>query len=718
MDDSKITKKKGLALAEAFPPADDAAWRAEAEAILKGTPFEKALITPTYEGFSLDPIYSASGADALPHRQETPGAGLRVRGQSAAGYHGKGWKISQEIIEGTPESFSKVARAELAGGQNELNIWFDLPTRTGHDPLGEVTPGIARCGVSASTLADFESLFEGIHLNMISVFLRAGHAPAAVFALFAALARKRGHDLVELEGAVECDPLHMHLAPGGGIRPWSVLLDEMEGLLRTGLTTLPRFHMVTVQGHGYHDAGASGAQELAFVLASALTYLREMEARGLPVAEVAARTRLSFSVGSPFFLEIAKLRAARLLWNRILEVLGVPEAGRRCHLHARTSLFNKTRLDAHSNMLRVTSEAFAAVLGGCDSLHIGPFDEVLREPDAFSRRIARNVHHILAEECDLTKVIDPVGGSYAIEHLTDQLAAAAWKIFQEIETAGGMKQALSDGLPQKWVRATMSARRGNFHRRRDILVGTNQYPEAQPRTLEPHAIDFNAIARARTDAVQAHAASRNTAQVSAALEALNAAPTPAKRIDAAIHAAGAGASLGELCEASRAATADVLEAISVEPLESRRLAEDYEELRAAAAQTGTPARILQLNIGPSRRYRLRADWTTAFFQVAGFTVEADEDFADADAAVAAVRSQKPAIAIITSDDETYAATVPALAKAVKAALPEVHLLLAGAPGENETAWKAAGIDDFIHVRVNNYEANKNLLTRLGRTLPR
>ncbi len=703
-----------LGLAESFPaPAADR-WRKEAEALLKGAPFEKVLMTPTHEGFALKPLYTRSDLEALPQTAELPGTGLRTRGDSAAGYHRRVWRISQELFEPTPSALNKVLLHEMGRGQDELNIWFDALTREGRGPASGVHSSTGRCGVSAATAEDFAVLFKDVRLGAVSVFLRVGAAAAALGALFFRQARTSGCEPESLRGCIDLDPLGLLAGQGGVACGLSSLYDQMEALMRFGLKRAPCMQMANASGNVYHDGGASSVQELGCVLASALAYLREMELRGLEPAVVAPRIRLSLSVGSPFFIEIAKLRAARMLWNRIQEIAGIPEDGRSCHLHARTGLWNKTRFDAHTSMLRVTSEAFSAVLGGCDSLHIGAFDEVVREPDAFSRRIARNIHPILSEECELTKVIDPVGGSWAVESLTDEMARKAWEHLQAIEAAGGMASALEKGIPQGWVKGTRAARHRDFHRRRDVLVGINQYPDASAGVPEPRVIDYAAFAKERAREFGADSARAEAGAKAGALDAVAKAANSAGRIELAEAAAGAGATLPELHVALRGRR-DATPPI--EPIPFRRLAEDYEALRLAAlaaAESGAGRpRILQLNIGPSRRYRLRADWTASFFLVGGFEMLAEEDFEDTAAAVVAVREAAPPVAVITSDDETYAAVLPGLAKAVKEAAPDIVLLLAGNPGENEAAWRAAGVDDFVHVRVNNYEVNHGLLARLG-----
>lgn len=706
------TDKKKRLLDE-FPPHRYAEWKAAAEQLLKGRPFEKTLITPTYEGFDLEPIYTRETMARLAQLQSLPGMGDQVRGSRIEGYLETGWKVSQELSAPTAEALNPIVLHELECGQNELNLWLDYPTRQGKDPEESVaSTGV--CGLSLATVGDVAALMKGVRTEMISVYLQGGAAAPALTALFLAWAEQEGVGMADLSGCLGYDPLGW-LAESGSL-PGSTegVFDLMADVIRHVGAKVPEMQVVEVRGHPYHGSGASSVQEMAAVLASAVVYLRELQARGLDPAEVVPRIRLSLSVGGDFFLEIAKFRALRLLWGRILDGFGVAEDARRIHLHARTGLWNKTRLDPYVNMLRTTTEAFAAVVGGVDSLHVGPFDEVVRESDAFSRRVARNTHAILAEECGMTEVIDPAGGSWAVESLTDQMAAQAWKTFQEIEAGGGMVEALRTGAFAKAVDGVRQTRMKNIERRKDVILGTNTYPNATEKVLEGRGIDYASIRKERCKALESFLETRDRNAVASALEAVRGA-SGADRLEQAVAAARQGATLGELHDALETGKPD----LGITPFPVRRGAEAYEALRMAArvmAKDGKPPLLHQLNLGPSRRYRIRADWTSAFFHAAGIEVLNEDDYADANAALDALKASKAGHAILTSDDETYAEQAEAVAKQLKAAFPDLKLYLAGAPGESEASLRAAGIDDFVHVRVNNYQFNRALLEGMGATL--
>lgn len=697
-ENSKPTASK---LLEEFPPHTYKMWKQAAEALLKGASFEKKLITPTYEGFDLQPIYHRSDVADLPHLQAAlPGSGNRVRGRAAAGYRAGAWKVSQELSAPTAAELNKVVLHEQANGQNEFNIWLDAPSRSGLDADAPSAGSVGICGVSVSTKEDFATLLKGVHLPAISVYLRAGAAPEAVAALFLAAAKAQGVATTELSGCLEADPIAYLVENGrlpGGLEK---AFDGMAALTRYAAAQAPKLQTIAVQGHPYHNGGSSSVQEMAAVLATGVHYLRELSARGLSLEELAPRVRLSLSVGSQYFIEIAKFRALRLLWSRVLEALGIPVDQRGVHVHARTGLWNKTCRDPYVNSLRTTTEAFAAVVGGVDSLHVGTFDEVVREPDNFSRRFARNVHHILAEECDLKQVIDPAGGSWAVEWMTDQMATQAWTEFQQIEASGGIIAALEAGTIQSAVAGTLECKRKALAQRRDTLVGTNNYPNPLEKALDPRNINYAAIAASRKAELATLRRGRDATTLKSALAAVAVSPT----IEVLMTAAEAGATLAELNNALRGDSA----ASTIAPIALSRGAAPFEKLAERVAALGDKATLLQVNYGPSRRYRMRADWTTAFFGVAGFPVEAATDFLTIDEAVAAVQSTPGKNVLIVSDDRTYEEMVVPLAKALKEARPDITLILAGAPGESEAVWRSAGIDDFVHVRVNNFAFNDQI----------
>ena len=671
-----------------FPAHSYDQWHQAAEALLKGASFEKLLVSKTYEDITIQPIYRQEDIAKLEHRKHLPGADSLVRGSHPQGFLKTGWEVAQELKAPTPGELNAIAHEGLNGGQSELNI--------------VVGCGQAECckgGVALNSVTDVTTALAGVALNAVATYWQAGPSSVPVAAMVIAGAEQLGVPAAQLRGGFDNDPFGELVAKGALRQPLTTRFDHMAALTDYAVQHAPQLRTITAKGDVYHNAGATATQELGYVIATLVSYIEEMKTRGLSPEAVMPHIRISLAVGSDYFMEIAKLRAARWLWSKVAASYGVKHAP--VHIHANTSRWNKTSYDAHTNMLRVTAEAFAAVVAGVDSLHIGPYDEISGQTDEFSRRIARNIHIIRREECGLDHVIDPAGGATYIEWLTDQIAAKSWQIFQAIEAQGGMLAGLENGSVQQAVTAVCQAKFQNIRRRKDKIVGTNMYPDLKGKKL--------ALLTPQCKAAQAPPATTPPAP---------AAVTPsanAAMVEQAIAAAKNGASKASIAVAI--GLTDPTGAPAVTPLSAHRAAEEYEALRDAsnafAVTTGAAPAILQLNIGPSGRYRLRADWTASFFEAAGFAIDGTRDFATTEAAVAALVASKSNIAVITSDDKTYQETVAPLAAAIKAAKPAVTLLVAGAPGDQEAAWRAAGVDDFVNVRSNNYQLNAQLLKGAG-----
>ena len=434
-----------------FPKVSYDDWRKLVEGELKGAAFDQKMLTPTYEGITLRPLYQKEDVSSLPHVHSFPGFAPFVRGARAADGVGQPWQISQEINCSSPAEFNNQARNSLASGLTALNMVLDKATRNGYDPDWAKPEEVGSGGLSIATLRDLERALEGIDLKKTSLFVRSGASGMPFAALLVALMRRRKQQPNRLHGCIETDPLGVLSHEGALPQSLECAYREMESLTRWAADHAPSLQTICVHSRSWHESGGSAVQELAFTLATAVEYLREMDKRDLDVNLVALRLRFAVTVGTNFFLEISKLRALRMLWARAIQALEGNEEAQRLTLHVRTSLWNKTVRDPYNNILRGTVEAFAGAIGGCDSMQVGAFDEVIRPPDDFSRRIARNTQLILQKECNLTHVIDPAGGSWFVETLTSELAGRAWTLFQEVEGMGGMAAALRAEFPQKMV---------------------------------------------------------------------------------------------------------------------------------------------------------------------------------------------------------------------------------------------------------------------------
>ncbi len=697
----------GARLFDAFPVPTYEEWRAVTEQSLKGASFEKKLITRTYEGFDLQPMYFQADAADLSHPQTLPGFPPYVRGTSVLGYVGKPWAISQEIAYSTPQAFNEALRFDLERGQTVVNLMLDQATLAGQDPDQAQAGEVGRGGVSIASLNDLARALEGVDLEQTPIFIHAGTVGMPLAALLIALARKQGKSAASLKGWIENDPLALLAYQGKLTLALEQAYDEMAQLTAGAAAEAPALRTIAVHSYPYHNGGGNAVQELAFSLATGVEYLRAMQARGLDIDTVAARIGFAFSIGANVFMEIAKLRAARMLWSQIVAAFGGSEDAQKMTIHARTATWNKTVNDPYVNMLRTTVEAFAGAIGGIDSMHVAPFDEVIRQPDEFSRRIARNTQLILQQECNLTRLIDPAGGSWYVETLTDKLARAAWKLFQEVEQQGGMLKALQAGLPQQQIAGVASKRADSLASRKDVLVGVNMYANPSEKPLEPRAPDYEALYKERSATVQRQpAAQEKLAHLAQA--------APETRLAAAAEGALAGATLNEIVRALRA---EAGQSPTIEPVRVHRGAEMFEALRSAAEKqkerTGKRPQVFLANMGPVVQHKARADFVTGFLEVGGFEMIRPEGFGTAEEAAKAAIDSGSQIVVICSTDDTYPELVPPITQQIKAARPDTLVLVAGYPAEQVEAHKAAGVDDFIHLRANCYQMNAQLQEKIG-----
>lgn len=702
-----------------FPAPQAGAWRALAEEQLGGAPFDKKLVNQTPEGIAIQPIYTRDDTAGRDAAGTLPGQDGYRRGTAAGGYHAERWQIAQELPYGTAKEFNEAAHNDLMRGQTALNILLDIATMAGRDPDQAEAGEVGACGVSLCHVRDWITALNGIYVEYLPVHIQAGPTALAVAAPYLAAVKQQGKPLADLRGSFEVDPLGTLARSGSLPGPLDSLYDQMAALTAWAEANAPQLQTVGVSTMPYHGAGASAVEELAAALGTGVAYLRALQKRGLAVDTIAPRMRFSLAIGPKVFVEIAKFRAARQLWAKVVEAFGGNEASRKLHLHARTGLYTKTVNDPYVNMLRTTTEAFSAVVGGVESMHTGPFDEIVRVPDTFSRRIARNTQVILDEECDLWRVVDPAGGSYYIERLTDEIAEGAWKQFQAIEKAGGMLAALADETVQQQIDATAAERQKRFGQRRDVLVGTNMYPLGKEKPLDPRHPDYSALQQQRATELQSYRDSGSPEQDQAALAALQQLTDAedlkrSEIVDTAMAAATAGATVGEI---GRALSRDGKQT-EVKPLRFRRLAEPYEQMRAACAafadaNSGHPPKVFLANIGPLRRHKLRADFSRDFFSVAGFEVVYSKGYDDADAAAEAVNLSGAHVVVICGTDDDYPAWVPALCPAIKGLVPDAQLILAGHPGDHEAAYREAGLDDFIFVKTDNYRFLADLLKQQG-----
>jgi len=702
-----IMTEDRLVLAGEFPAADYQQWRGLVDKVLKGAPFDKKLVTRTYEGIALQPLYTQADWAAAGDPSGLPGQQPFTRGGRAIGSAAHGWDIRQVVDHPELDQANRLLTEELQRGTTSLLIHFGATARHGLDHAAPAAAGLAPApGVSAETLDQLDRLLTGIQLELVPLALSAGAGFLGAAALLAALWQRRGIADAAARGAFNADPLGALAETGTLAVPVDRALSQLADLALLTARTWPQVSAVAVDTQPYHAAGASETQDLALALSTGVAYLRALTAAGLTIDEAARQIAFTVPVGADQFIAIAKLRTLRRLWARVTEASGAAEPAQAIrHLHAITATRVLSQRDPWVNLLRTTVTTFAAGIGGADSVTTLPFDAALGVSDGFARRIARNTQVILQEESSLIRVVDPAGGSWFVERLTDQLAEAAWSQFQALERAGGIVQGLQDGSVAASLATAWDERRKNLAKRRDPVTGVSEFPHLgeTPVARPWPSVPANSDQPAKVALDPALAA------------ALIAPPGAGTQAQAAIAAATAGATLGDLTILS----ADGLERLSVAPLPAHRLAEDFEALRDASdavlAASGQRPAIFLANLGTIAEHTARATFAKNFFEAGGIATLGNDGFADPAAAAAAFQASGARIAILCGSDAVYATLAVPVAQALKAAGAQ-FLFLAGAPGEQQAAYQAAGIDDFIFIGCDVLASLRQTLIRLGAPL--
>ncbi|MDD6383457.1 methylmalonyl-CoA mutase family protein [Mitsuokella jalaludinii] len=693
-----------------FTPPTYEEWKENCIALLKGAPFDKKMYTKTYEGITFDPMYFRKTTEDILPRTSFPGLTDFMRGARPNGYIDLPWGIAQACDETMPAENNALLKHEVKNGSTIYNVKVDDATLLCEDVREAKHPG--KKGVSLTTLADMHTLLDGLKLDKYPLYLYGGKTALPLLAMTAAAYKASGGHVEKLQGFIGADPIGELASRGTSGVALDALWDDMAACAKWAQKHAPGLRTVMVKSDVYSNGGANDVQEMAYTLATATTYLRVLMERGLTIDEAASTIMFTYSMGANFFLQIAKLRAVRPLWAQIVKAFGGSTDAQVMHIHARPALFFKTVYDPYVNMLRNTTEIFSGVVGGLDSFENATFDEPIRKGDEFSRRIARNVQIILQEEFGMLQPIDPAGGSWAVETLTKQMKEKIWKAFQDVEAQGGILPALRQGEPQAAITAILESRFKNSELRRDRIVGNNMYPNMTEKRLDPRPEDEAAIRKDRTAEVQEYLSDIDTEHKDKCLDDLQQASVD-DRVEKAIAAASAGATLTELAASSKAGQPE-----TVAPITAHRWSERFEKLRRRTEDYKEAhqdnVKIFLANMGPIPQHKARADFTTGFLQVGAFEVLGNDGFkTPEEAAKAAAESHADAV-VICSTDATYPEIVPQLAPLLHKALPEARVFLAGAaPKDLLETYKEAGIDDYISVRANCYNILLSLQKKKG-----
>jgi methylmalonyl-CoA mutase len=502
-------------------PPGYADWVAAAERQLRDRPLA-ALQRPTPEGVTLQPLYTAADLAGLPDLDSLPGFPPFVRGPQPTMYTTRPWTLRQYAGFSTAEASNAFYREALAGGGQGISVAFDLPTHRGYDSdHPRVAGDVGKAGVAIDSVEDMKVLFDGIPLDRVSVSMTMNGAVLPVMACFIVAAEEQGVAPEALSGTIQNDILKEFMVRNTYIYPPAPSLRIVGDIIGYCARAMPRFNSISISGYHMQEAGADAALELAYTLADGREYIRCALAEGLDIDEFAGRLSFFFGIGMNFYMEVAKLRAARLLWSEIVAGFGAKqERSRMLRTHCQTSGWSLTAQDPYNNIVRTTIEAMAAVFGGTQSLHTNAYDEALALPSDHAARIARNTQLILQHETGITGVIDPWGGSYFMERLTHDLAARARELMDEVESAGGMAAAIAAGLPKRRIEAAAARRQARIDRGEEVIVGVNRFaPETEPE-LAVRDIDTSRVREAQVRALAELRARRDGDAARRALDAL------------------------------------------------------------------------------------------------------------------------------------------------------------------------------------------------------
>ena len=654
----------------AFPPVTKSEWVAKVEADLKGASFG-GLRSTTPGGLSLEPLYTADDVEAL-SPSGLPGVYPYVRGTSPLG----GWAIRQEYDDPRPTVCAELIRQDLESGVEAL--WLQLGPRRG-------------CRVL--TIDELDELLHAVDLGATSICLDGGSDALAVASGLLAVARRREVPYAELSGGLGFDPVGLLVAEGrvqGGLR---ARLAQMQDLGAWCSSQAPGLRAANVSSDPYDGGGASSVQELAYTIATGLEYLRQLTDGGMSVDTAARQIAFSYLVSGDFFAQMAKLRAARWLWAKVVVTAGGEPAAAAMQMHCRTSRFTKTQRDPWVNMLRTTAECTAAVLGGAQSVATAPFDSAIGPADALAQRVARNTQVVLREESHLGEVADPAGGSWFVERLTNDMARAAWDELRSIEAGGGILAALGSGRLVDAIGEVADSREKRLAKRKTPVVGVSEFPNLHEPSVDREPVapeEIQRLLKASVDSLDLGAhGDRLRAVVSSATDAKR---EPGALTEACLAATTGGADMYSVATALQHGQPD----FHVEPVLQWRAAEVWEQVRDRSDQQPKRPVAFFANLGSVPSHNARSTWTQNLVAAVGVEAVTNDGFSDMESLAAAWKDASASFAVICGSDADYESWLePAVTGLKKAGCPLV--LVAGRPAEREAALREAGVSDFLFV---------------------
>jgi len=661
-------------------------WAALAEKELRGKPLD-GLTWRTPEGIDIKPLYTAADLEALQDVDTLPGFAPFVRGPRATMYANRPWTIRQYAGFSTAEESNKFYRDNLKAGQKGLSVAFDLATHRGYDSdHPRVVGDVGKAGVAIDSVEDMKILFDGIPLDEMSVSMTMNGAVLPVLAGYIVAGEEQGVKLEQLAGTIQNDILKEFMVRNTYIYPPTPSMRIVADIIEYTALNMPRFNSISISGYHMQEAGATAVQELAFTLADGWEYTRAALSKGLEVDRFAPRLSFFFAIGMNFYMEVAKLRAARLLWSRIMSKFD-PKDARSLALrtHCQTSGVSLTEHDPYNNVIRTTIEAMAAVLGGTQSLHTNSFDEAIALPTPTSARIARNTQIILSEESGISHVIDPFGGSYFMESLTHSLASAAWELIEEVEELGGMTKAVESGMPKLRIEEAAARKQARIDRGEETVVGVNKYRLDQEDPIDILEVDNTVVREAQIARLQSIRSSRDEAACQAALQAITQASESGEGnlLDLAVKATRVRATVGEISDAMemawgrhRAETRSISGVYGAAYKDDDDFAAIRREVEGFAETEGRRPRMLVVKMGQDGHDRGSKVIATAFADI-GFDVDVGPLFQTPEEAARDAIENDVHLIGVSSQAAGHKTLVPALIEELKKQGAEDILVVCG-----------------------------------------
>jgi len=695
-------------------------WKKAADKEVKG----KDLTWHTPEGISVKPLYTSADAGD----PGLPGFAPFTRGVRASMYAGRPWTIRQYAGFSTAEESNAFYRRNLAAGQKGLSVAFDLATHRGYDSdHPRVVGDVGKAGVAIDSVEDMKILYDGIPLDQMSVSMTMNGAVIPILAFFIVAGEEQGVSQAQLDGTIQNDILKEFMVRNTYIYPPEPSMRIVSDIIAYTSANMPKFNSISISGYHMHEAGATAVQELAFTIADGKEYVQRAIASGLDIDAFAGRLSFFFGIGMNFFMEVSKLRAARTLWHRVMDDLGAKdERSKMLRTHCQTSGVSLQEQDPYNNVIRTTVEAMAATLGGTQSLHTNALDEAIALPTEFSARIARNTQIILAEETGITKVVDPLGGSYYVEALTAELVDQAWKIIGEVDELGGMTKAVASGMPKRLIEEAAAARQARVDKGEDVIVGVNKYRLETEDQLDTLEVDNDFVRQGQIARLAATRASRDEAACQAALHALTeGAKSGANLLALAVDAARARATLGEISDAMEAvfgryATTPVpVQGIYGSAHEfDKRWAQVLDGVASVGRRLGRKPKLLVAKMGQDGHDR-GANVIASAFSDMGFDVISGPLFQTPEETVVLALQHDVDAVGASSLAAGHKTLIPELIKGLReAGRGDIKVIAGGViPPQDYDFLREAGVQGIYGPGSNVVECAADVLTLLGHNMP-